>query len=321
VAAKDLAGITTAVQRARNVASAIAQTLEDGVQAATQTAVATAQAEAAAATEAENAPKAQVVTVFATKGGVGKSLVATNTATALAELGHKVCLVDLDVNNGDVAIMLQATPHRTVDDLVAFKHDIDASAVESILTPHPSGLSIIAAPIHLDVQEKATSEDVGHLLDTLQTMFEFVVVDTSGSFDDFALTALDRSTTIVLVATLDIPALKGLKLATGTLDLLNFERSTWKLVLNRADAKVGLSVDEFESTVGIKADHSLESSREVLASVNRGEPIVRAHPGNANSKALKALAASLVEARAPKVPAQGSAEGRKSGGRLRLRKG
>ncbi len=70
-------------------------------------------------------------------------------------------------------------------------------------------------------------------------MFDFIVVDTSGVFDDNALTALDRTDTIVLVATLDIPALKGLKLATGTLDLLNFGRDTWKFVLNRADGKVG----------------------------------------------------------------------------------
>ncbi|WP_322919540.1 AAA family ATPase [Nocardioides renjunii] len=320
VAAKDLAGITTAVQRARNVASAIVQTFEDEVQAAAQSALQSAQAAAAAATEAENNPRAKVLTVFATKGGVGKSLVATNTAAALADLGHNVCLVDLDVNNGDVAIMLQSTPHRTVADLVAFNGDIDKSAAETLLTPHSPGLSIVAAPVHLDSPDKATAEDVGKLLDTLQLMFDFVVVDTSGSFDDFALTALDHSATIVLVATLDIPSLKGLKLATGTLDLLNFPRETWKFVLNRADAKVGLSVDEFESTVGLKADHSLESAREVLACVNRGEAIVRAHPGHANSKAFKALAASLAAALSPKVPSQGTPEGRKSPGRLRLRK-
>jgi pilus assembly protein CpaE len=320
VAAKDLAGITTAVQRARNVASAISQTLEGEVQAAAQNAVESARAAAAAATEAENAPRGKVITVFATKGGVGKSLVATNTAAALADLGHNVCIVDLDVNNGDVAIMLQATPHRTVGDLVAFNGDIDESAVESLVTPHSPGLSIVAAPVHLDTVDQATSEDVGALLDTLRAMYDFIVVDTSGSFDDFALASLDRSATIVLVATLDIPSLKGLKLAIGTLDLLNYERGTWKLVLNRADTKVGLSVDEFESTVKLKADHSLESSRDVLACVNRGEAIVRAHPHHANSKSFKALAASLTASLAPKVPAQTTAEGRKPAGRLRLRK-
>ena len=103
-------------------------------------------------------------------------------------------------------------------------------------------------------------------------MFDFVVVDTSGVFDDHALAALDRSATIILVGTLDIPALKGLKLATGTLDLLNFPRDSWKLRAQpgRRQGRPH-AADEFESTLGLKADHSLVSSREVLAAVNRGE--------------------------------------------------
>ena len=125
-------------------------------------------------------------------------------------------------------------------------------------------------------------------------MFDFIVVDTSGVFDDHALTALDRTDTIVLVGTLDIPALKALKLATGTLDLLNFGRDSWKFVLNRADGKVGLSVGEFESTLGLKADATLVSSREVLAAVNRGEALVKAYPGHANSKAIVEFAKTFV---------------------------
>ena len=127
-------------------------------------------------------------------------------------------------------------------------------------------------------------------------MFDFIVVDTSGVFDDNALTALDRTDSIVLVGTLDIPALKALKLATGTLDLLNFGRDTWKFVLNRADGKVGLTVDEFESTLGLKADATLVSSREVLAAVNRGEALVRAYPNHANSKAIVDFAKTFATA-------------------------
>ena len=240
VAAKDLAGITTAVQRARNVASAIAQTLEGEVQAATQSAVQSAQAAAAAATEAENAPRGKVITVFATKGGVGKSLVATNTAAALADQGRNVCLVDLDVNNGDVAIMLQATPLRTVGDLIAFNGDIDASSVESLVTPHSPGLSIVAAPVHLDAtgqgDQRGRRQAARRRADACSTSSSSTPRGPSTTSRSRPSTA---SATIVLVATLDIPSLKGLKLATGTLDLLNFARTTWQLVLNRADAKVG----------------------------------------------------------------------------------
>lgn len=315
VEASDLAGITTAVHRARSVASEIAKTMEVEAQAAASTAMARAKADVAALQAAADAPLAPVLTVFSTKGGVGKSLMAVNTAMALSQAGQNVCLIDLDVNSGDVAIMLQLTPARTINDLVAFNGLIDEHAIESILTRHSDRLAVVAAPVRLDSPDHATAIDIGRMIDTLKTMFDFVVVDTSGVFDDNALTALDRTDTIILVATLDIPALKGLKLATGTLDLLNFSRDTWKFVLNRADGKVGLTTDEFESTLGLKADISLVSSREVLSAVNRGEALVHAFPNHPNSKAITALALSFV-----KSDAMDSAGSKTSGSRLRLRR-
>jgi pilus assembly protein CpaE len=181
---------------------------------------------------------------------------------------------------------------------------------------------VVAAPVHLDATEQASSEDVGKLLDLLVRVYDHVVVDTSGVFDELALTALDRTDTLVLVGTLDIPALKGLKIATQTLDLLNFSREKWRFVLNRADAKVGLSVDEFESTLGLKSDCTLVSSREVLAAVNRGEPLVLAYPSHANSKAIKAFAHSIAGAAARTAGAEqeGDGKSRASVGRFRLRK-
>lgn len=317
VEAKDLAGVTTAVQRARTVASAIGQTLQGEAQAAADAAKAEVAAEAAAAQAAADAPVGRLHTVFSTKGGVGKSLVATNVAVALADAGRRVCLVDLDVNSGDVAIMLQINPSRTLNDLVGFNGVIDDGAVESILTRYTDNLSIVAAPVRLDTPDQATAEDIGHLLDALKLRFDTVVVDTSGVFDDQALAALDRSDTIVLVGTLDIPALKGLKLATNTLDLLNFGKDMWRFVLNRADGRVGLSVDEYESTLGLKADATLVSANEVLNAVNRGEPLVRAYAGHANSKAIVRFATSL--AGTPEAP-ELVGSGRRTS-RLRLRKG
>jgi pilus assembly protein CpaE len=326
VAARDLASITTAVQRARSVASAIGQTMMDEAQAAAESARAQAAAEvaaAAAAAQAEaEAPRGKLLTVFSTKGGVGKSLVATNLGVALADAGHSVCLVDLDVNSGDVAIMLQLTPHRTINDLVGFNGVIDAEGISSILTHHSENLSVVAAPVRLDTPDQASADDVAKLLEALKRMVDFVVVDTSGVFDDHALCALDRSERIILVGTLDIPSLKALKLATSTLELLNFPKSKWHFVLNRADGKVGLGADEYEKTLGLKADCSLVSSREVLAAVNRGEALVRAYPNHPNTKALVAFARNVTAgAVEPDVAAEDVSSGRKpAGSRLRLRR-
>ena len=327
VAARDLAGIATAVQRARSVANAIGQTLMGEAQAAATSARAEAVAEAArlaaVAQAEEDAPRGKVVTVFATKGGVGKSLVATNLGVAIANRGHTACLVDLDVSSGDVAIMLQLTPVRTINDLVGFNGVIDAEGIATILTRHSDNLYVVAAPVRLDSPDHASVDDIGNLIDSLRRMVDFVIIDTSGSFDDNALTALDRSNLIVLVGTLDIPALKALKLATATLELLNFSRSSWRFVLNRADGKVGLTAEEYEKTVGLKADCSLVSSREVLAAVNRGEALVSAYPNHPNSKALVAFS-KIVTAAVSKDA--GSTESnpssrKPSGSRLRLRRG
>ncbi|KRF36286.1 AAA family ATPase [Nocardioides sp. Soil805] len=311
VEARDLAGLTTAVHRARSVAKEISQALEEDARAAAEAAIAEAAAARAAAQAAADAPQAQVITVFSTKGGVGKSLVATNLGVALSDAGQRVCLVDLDVNSGDVAIMLQLTPTRTINDLVAFNGQIDPDSLSTILTTASDRLSLMAAPVRLDSPDHAAATDVGLMIETLKGMFDFIVVDTSGVFDDHALTALDRTDTIVLVGTLDIPALKALKLATGTLDLLNFGRDSWKFVLNRADGKVGLTVAEFESTLGLKADATLVSSREVLAAVNRGEALVKAYPSHANSKAIVEFARTFTRS---------DAVSGKKGARRRLRK-
>lgn len=241
-----------------------------------------------------------LITVFSTKGGVGKSLVATNLAAAMADEGHRVCIVDLDVHCGDVAIMLQLTPQHSLADLSQLSGQIDASGVESLLTEHSERLAVLAAPVHLG--SPVPSEPIGSLLEMLKGMFDVVVVDTSGMFDDYVLPALDHSEVVVLVGTLDIPSLKSLKLAVGTLDLLNLSRERWRLVLNRADAKVGLSTSEFEETIGLKADISLPSSRDVLTAVNRGETIVRANRGHQVSKALVSFTRSIAVAFAPGDP-------------------
>lgn len=325
VESRDLAGLTTAVSRARTVSSAISQQIEDEAKAAAKAAataaVSEARAQADAAREEAERPTGHLVTVFSTKGGVGKSLLAANIGVALADEGSSVCIVDLDVNNGDIAIMLQLTPTRTLNDLAAFNGEIDLDAIETLVTPYSKTLGIVAAPVHLDSPDHATNEDIGKLLDLLMRVYDYVLVDTSGAFDDHALTALDRTDTLVLVGTLDIPALKGLKLATQTLELLNFPRERWKFVLNRADAKVGLSVDEYESTLGLKADCSLVSSREVLTAVNRGEPLVRAYSGHANSKAIKAFAHSIVGgARAAQEEPDADGKPRSASIRFRLRR-
>ena len=116
------------------------------------------------------------------------------------------------------------------------------------------------------------------MLDLLKQQFDFVVVDTPPAFDDHVLAAFDQSDMVALLATLDIPALKNLKLTLETLDLLNYPRERWRLVLNRADSKVGLALSEVEKTLKAPISVQIPSSRDVPASINRGVPIVLDDP-------------------------------------------
>jgi pilus assembly protein CpaE len=240
--------------------------------------------------------KGQLITVFAAKGGVGKSTVATNLAAALADEGtSRVCLIDLDIAFGDVAIMLQQLPKHTIADAVELPQ-LDPGALEAMLTPYSDSLFTLAAPVQPDATDRISSKQVGKILQMLKERFDYVVADTSPSFDDFVLQAFDQTDLLLLVATLDIPALKNLKVASDTLDLLNMPRSQWRLLLNRADAKVGLSPAEVEKTLGMSITTSIPSSRDVPASINRGALLVRSAPRHSVSSAIRDLARECLDA-------------------------
>lgn len=269
VVADDVPGLASAVRRIEAVARAMSE----------------------ASDQAVDGVAGGLVTVFSTKGGVGKTFVATNLAVALADLGHRTCVVDLDIDGGDVSMMLSVAPQHTVEDLERFGDGLDESAVESLLTRHSDRLSVLAAPVQLGVNVSPVA--ISAVLELLKRMFDVVVVDTAPAFGDQTLQALDHSDLLVLVGTLDLPALKNLKLTVGTLDLLNHPRDLRRLTINRVDSRIGLTVEEFEKTLDVRSAVTIPSSRDVLLAVNRGEPIVRADAGHPASKALTALAAAV----------------------------
>jgi pilus assembly protein CpaE len=277
----DPAGLSAAVRRARELAHRLRESAPPG-----------------AGTEAQR-PRGSLITVFSAKGGCGKTTLATNLAAALADGGRRqVCLVDLDLAFGDVAIALQLFPAHTIADAVPLAHSLDASAVASLLTPHSPGLTTLVAPIEPGTAESIPAEMVSTVLEILKREYDFVVVDTPPAFDDHVLAAFDQSDLVALLATLDIPALKNLKLTLETLDLLNYPRERWRVVLNRSDSKVGLSLSEVEKTLKTPISAQIPSSRDVPASVNRGVPIMLDDPKHPVSLAIEAFAERNVAAAA-----------------------
>lgn len=244
-----------------------------------------------------------LVTVFSAKGGCGKTTLATNLAASIAKSGRRACLVDLDLAFGDVAIALQLYPTRGMADAAALSGRLDEGAVRALVTPHSDNLDTLLAPVEPGAAESIPAALVASLLQTLKGMYDVVIVDTPPAFNDHVLAAFDTSDEFVLVATLDVPALKNLKLTLEMLELLGYAKDRWRVVLNRADAKVGLSVTDVERTLSAPIAVHVPSSRDVPASINRGVPIVIESAKHPVSVAIRKFAATLGAGSAA-IPAQ-----------------
>ncbi|MCR1781672.1 AAA family ATPase [Nocardioides carbamazepini] len=236
----------------------------------------------------------RVVTVFSPKGGVGKTTSSVNLALALTDRGaRKVCLVDLDLAFGDVAITMQLFPTHSIEQAVGSEDSIDLAMLEGLLTRHQDTLTVLAAPSHPDVRERVTPLLISRILRALRDGFDYIVVDTSPSFDDATLTALDETDECVIVATLDVPTLKNVKVALETMDMLSIARGHRHLLLNRADDQVGISVEKVESILGMPVSAQVATAVDIAAATNAGTPIVSHKPGHPASLAYAQLAASL----------------------------
>jgi pilus assembly protein CpaE len=265
---RDIAGLHNAIRHSRAVTR---QMIEQG-----------------AVGGAPGHPRGRIVTVFSAKGGCGKTTLATNMAAVLADRGRReVCLVDLDLSFGDVAIALQLFPAHTIADAGPLGENLDFGALQTLLTPHSPGLTTLVAPVEPGSAESIPAGMVSRILEVLRDHYDYVIVDTPPAFDDHVLSAFDLSDLVALIATLDIPALKNLKLTLETMDLLNYPRERWRIVLNRADSKVGLAIGEVEKSLRTQIAAQIPSSRDVPAAINRGVPIVLDDPRHPVSLAIK----------------------------------
>jgi pilus assembly protein CpaE len=234
---------------------------------------------------------ARVITVFAAKGGCGKTTLAANIAVALAAGGaRRVGLVDLDLAFGDIAILLQLVPERSIADAVGLGDQLDETSVRAMLTPYAPGLDTLLAPAGPAEAERITQGLVADVIRIARGMFDFLVVDTPPQFTDHVLTALDASHVHVLLTTPDIPALKNLRIALDTFDLLDLPKESRLVVLNRSDAKVGLTPSDIERVIRAPISAHVPSSRDVPVSINRGVPIMVDNPQHPVSRAVRDFA-------------------------------
>jgi pilus assembly protein CpaE len=245
----------------------------------------------------------RIVTVFSPKGGTGKTAIATNLAAALAKHeGKRTLLLDLDLQFGDAAIMLGIRPDKTIYDLVSAPGELDPEKLSGYTTHHDSGLEVLPAPLRPEDAELVTEAKIARLLEVARMSYDVIVVDTSPFFHGPMLATLDQTDELVLVCSLDVPTIKNVRLALQTLDLLSFPDRKVRVLLNRANSKVGMKQSEVEHALERKVRFTAPSDRAVPVAVNRGTPVVLADQSAEFAVALKQVAKAVADPQPEQAP-------------------
>jgi pilus assembly protein CpaE len=218
----------------------------------------------------------RVITIASPKGGVGKTTVSTNLAIGLtAAAPQSTVLVDLDVQFGDVASALGLVPEYTLPDAVHGPASEDTMVLKTFLTQHPSGLYAVCGSESPAAGDTVTGEDVTRLLASLAREFRYVVVDTAPGLSEQTLAALDRASDVVMLTSMDVPGVRGLRKELDVLRELAMIPAGRHVVMNFGDPKGGLSVRDVELTIGTGVDVVLPRSSSVPSSTNQGVPLLQ----------------------------------------------
>jgi pilus assembly protein CpaE len=218
----------------------------------------------------------KVVTLFAPKGGVGRTTLAVNLAVALAgEQRQTVTLMDGSFQFGDVGVLLNLNPkNKSIIDVVADPASTDEDLVDTTLINHSTGIKVLLAPPSPEMAELITVDQIRRMMGRLRETNDFTVVDLWPHFNDVSLALLDMSDVILTVLTLEITNIKNVRLFLEVAEQLGYG-DRLKLVLNRADSAFGIRVADVENSVGRKIDHQVVSDgRTVVYALNRGVPFV-----------------------------------------------
>ena len=241
------------------------------------------------------AHKGRVVSIFSPKGGVGKTTMAVNLALILADRGaRQVCLVDLDLAFGDVAITMQLFPSHSIEHAIGSEDSLDYEAIDGLLTRHESapdgaGRTEPAGRPRPDHSGAGLADDPGAQGEVRLRHHRH----RSRLRRADAHCRSTRPTTCVMVATLDVPTLKNVKVALETLDMLNIAQDHRHLLLNRADDAVGIGAEKVEAILGMSVSTQISTSIDIAAATNAGRPIVLSAPDHESSRAVRALATAL----------------------------
>jgi pilus assembly protein CpaE len=235
--------------------------------------------------------KGRMVAVFSSKGGCGTSFLATNLAAAA---NARTVLVDLNLQAGDLPLFLGVDPKYSFADMAENRNRLDDALIKSFVTPFSSNLSLLAAPREADSADEIEPEHVFEVLQRLRETYEYVVLDPQHTFDSITLAALDQSDEIVLVLTLDIPAIRSTQRALEIFDRLGYPRKKIRIVVNRWSKQIDLDLRHVEKFLGESVVGFLPSDYQTaVTSINLGQPLVQSEPNSKIAQEIRRVARTL----------------------------
>src|SRR6185369_13763885 len=240
------------------------------------------------------APKRQgrMVAVFSSKGGCGTSFIATNLAGCIAK---RAVLVDLNLQAGDLPLFLGVDPKYSIADMVEKRNKLDAELINTLVTPYSSHLSLLAAPKSADSADEIEPQHVFEVLQRLRECYDYVVLDPQHTFDSITLAALDQSDEIVLVLTLDIPAIRSTQRALEIFDRLGYPRKKIRIVVNRWSKQIDLDLRQVEKFLGEPVIGFIPSDYQTaVTSINLGQPLVQSEPNCKIAMEVRRIAKTLI---------------------------
>lgn len=253
-------------------------------------------------------PEGSVLVVFGPKGGVGASTLAVNLALALQKAETKVAVVDASLQFGNVDVLLNLHANRSIADISQTISDLDADLIGTIIMPHASGIKALLAPTQPELADLVQADHLGKIVDTMRTMYDYIVIDTPSTLDDRTLTLLDVADRIVLLTTAEIPAIKNTKVFFQVIQALAYSTEKVVLVLNRTDPRNPITAKMIEDNLKHKVAFQIPMDDETVSrSIRQGLPFVTEARGKPIAQAIVQMADQLVADLRP-APAAASVE-------------
>ncbi len=236
----------------------------------------------------------EVVAIVSATGGCGKTFLATNMAYHLHALRKKsTCLIDLDLQFGELSTSLRLRPKTTIIDLLAHDEEEDLSThLDQHLVVHSTGIPVLAAPERPAEADGVDGADVKRVIDAARRRFDYVIIDTPPSLTEAVMVALEHADRVFAVATLDLPSIRNLGLLLTTMTQLKVPEDRVKLVLNKVEPDVGMDVPQVTRHFPQGFEIVVPYGRDANKSLNMGMPVLAFAP---NSEVSKALGAGLAK--------------------------